>query len=251
MSSLKAVILDDEPPARNVLLEFLEELDWIEVIESFGDPHDALNFLNKTDVDLLFLDIEMPQINGFEVVSRLNKNQMPHIIFSTAYDEYAIKAFDINAVDYLLKPYTKARFKEAVKKARKRVKLNDDQKTQIDSLLEQLKNEEEYPDRLFVRGAKSVKPIKVDNILWIEADGDYSRLHLKDESALCSMGLGKVLEKLDPKKFVRVHRSHALSLSALRNLEPDGYGGFTALLENDKELKVSRSYSDQIKDDMI
>lgn len=251
MSSIEAVILDDEPPARNVLLEFLQELNWIEVIEAFGDPHDALNFLNKSNVDLLFLDIEMPQINGFEVVSRLSENQRPHIIFSTAYDEHAIKAFDINAVDYLLKPYTKARFKEAVKKARRRIKLNDDQKTQIDSLLEQLKNEAEYPDRLFVRGAKSVKPIKVDDIHWIEAEGDYSRLHLKNESALCSMGLGKVLEKLNPQKFVRVHRSHALSLSALRNLKPDGYGGFTALLENDKELKVSRSYSDQIKKDMI
>ncbi|WP_445665638.1 LytR/AlgR family response regulator transcription factor [Fodinibius sp. AD559] len=126
MKTHQAVIIDDESPAREVVAEYLEDVDWIGVAGSFGNPHKALTFLEKNQVDLLFLDIRMPQMSGFELVDQLDT--LPHIVFSTAYDEYAIRAFDINAVDYLLKPYTKKRFLEALKRVRQIAGDNNQQK---------------------------------------------------------------------------------------------------------------------------
>ena len=247
MKPYQAVIVDDEPPAREVVAEYLEDVDWIAVAGSFGNPRKALEFLEENKVDLLFLDIQMPQMSGFGLVDQLDI--LPHIIFSTAYDEYAIRAFDINAVDYLLKPYTKKRFLEALQQVRNIA--GDDQQKRIRALLHQLKEQEDYPRQLFVRSGDRIIPVTVDDILWIEADGDYGRIHLEEETVFCGIGLGKLMERLDPERFVRVHRSHAIALSALKDLEPDGYGGFTATLSNDTEIKVSRHYAEYIKDFII
>ncbi len=248
MKTYQAVIVDDEPPAREVVNEYLEDVDWIAVAGSFGNPRKALEFLEENKVDLLFLDIQMPQMSGFELVDQLES--LPHIIFSTAYDEYAIRAFDINAVDYLLKPYTKKRFLEALQKVRQ-IAGDDNQQKRIRALLHQVKEEEDYPEQLFVRSRDRIIPVVVNDILWIEAEGDYTRIHLAEETIFCGIGLGKLMERLDPDRFIRVHRSHALALPALKNLEPDGYGGFTATLSDNTELKVSRHYAKHIKDYII
>lgn len=249
MEKCKAIIVDDEPPAREVLLEYLDDVNWVEVVGSFGNPRKAVSFLKENQIDVLFLDIQMPKMTGFEMVNKLD--QLPDIIFSTAYDEYAIRAFDINAVDYLLKPYTKERFRKALEKVKQEVQRNDDQQMRIQALLQQIENKTKYPNQLFVRSRDRIIPIQVDQILWIEAEGDYSRIHLEDDNLLCGLGLGKLLEQLDPKQFTRVHRSHATSLLAIRDLHPNGYGGFTATLNNGTEVKISRSYADSFKKNMI
>jgi len=249
MKNFSAIVIDDEPPARDVILEYLEDVDWVEVQQSFSNPREALSYLNNHSVDLLFLDIQMPQMNGFELVSQLE--DIPKIIFSTAYDEYAIRAFDINAVDYLLKPYTKERFLEALRRVQNMATADGSQQERIQALLRQVQQKKDYPSQLFVRSRNRIVPVEVENILWIEAEGDYSQIYLGDKKLFCGLGIGKLLERLDPENFVRVHRSHAISLSALRDLSPDGYGGFTATLQDNTELKVSRTYADTIKDHII
>lgn len=191
----------------------------------------------------------MPQLTGFELVEQLN--ELPHIIFSTAYDEYAIGAFDINAVDYLLKPYTKERFIDALERFKSYANKDTDQQKRIRALLEQIQEEKEYPNQLFVRSRNQIIPIEVEEINWIEAEGDYSRIYFGEKEVLCGKRLGKLLEQLDPEKFARVHRSYTISLFSLKDLNPDGYGGFTATLVDDKKVKVSRNYSDQIKEFII
>ncbi len=249
MMRYKAIIVDDEPPAREVIIEYLDEIDWISVKQTFGNPQKALEYFRSNPVDLLFLDIQMPQMTGFELINELNS--LPHIIFSTAYDEYAIRAFDINALDYLLKPYTKERFMKALKRVENTATGVVSQQKRIQALMKQVQEEKEYPDQLFVRSRDRIIPVEVDRILWIEAEGDYSRIYFEEGKVLCGLGLGKLLERLDPDRFARVHRSYAIALFALEELKPDGYGGFTATLNDDTEIKVSRKYSDQIKDFMI
>lgn len=244
----RAIIVDDEPPARHVVLEYLEGVDWVEIVESFGNPGKALKFLKEARVDLIFLDIQMPQMSGFDLLDQLE--DLPHIIFSTAYDKYAIRAFDINAVDYLLKPYTRERFMEALERVEE-IAGDANRQERIRALLQQVKKDEEYPKQLFVRSRDRIVPIGVSDILWIEAEGDYSRIHYKDKKILCGVGIGKMMERLNPDNFVRVHRSHAIALSALKDLKPDGYGGFTATLTDDKELKVSRTYANNISENIL
>ncbi|PAU93690.1 DNA-binding response regulator [Aliifodinibius salipaludis] len=248
MKTYQAVIVDDEPPAREVVAEYLEDVDWISVSGSFGNPRKALTFLEENQTDLLFLDIQMPQMSGFDLVDQLDT--LPHIVFSTAYDEYAIRAFDINAVDYLLKPYTQKRFLEALQRVRQ-IAGDENQQKRIRALLQQVKEQEDYPKQLFVRSRDRIVPVFVDDILWIEAEGDYARIHLEDETVFCGIGLGKLMARVDPEHFVRVHRSHAIAFSALKNLEPDGYGGFTATLFDNTEVKVSRHYAERIKNFII
>ncbi|NGP89654.1 LytR/AlgR family response regulator transcription factor [Fodinibius halophilus] len=249
MKNYRAVIIDDEPPARDVILEYIEDINWIDVVQSVGNPHKGLDYLNNHEVDVLFLDIQMPQMTGFELVNRLD--ELPYIIFSTAYDEYAIHAFDINAVDYLLKPYTKARFNEAITRVQKIAGQDDTRQERIRALLKQVDEKEKYPDRLFVRSRDQIIPVEVDDIQWIEAEGDYSRIHYSEGKVLCGKGIGKLLKQLNPSDFVRVHRSYAIALSALENLEPDGHGGFMATLEGETQVKVSRSYANRIKNIII
>jgi two-component system LytT family response regulator len=249
METLTAVILDDEQLARNMLQEYLQDVSWVKIEKSLGDPLHAINYLNKNTPDLLFLDIEMPELNGFEVLNRLRKEQLPNVIFSTAYDEYAIRAFEVNAIDYLLKPYTKQRLREALEKVSNN-KSAEKLRHRIDTLRQQVQ-EQEYADQIYVRSRGSISPIQVEEILWIKADGDYSKIHLQDDAKLCGIGLGDLLKQLDPNKITRVHRSHALAVSAINKLEPNGYGGFMAYLSNGTELKISRHYAKQIKQVLI
>lgn len=246
---LKAIIVDDELPARNVIVEYLEEVDWITAERSFGNPRNALEYLKKNQIDLLFLDIQMPQMTGFELINELDS--LPHIIFSTAYDEYAIKAFDVNAIDYLLKPYAKERFMEALRRVKSTAGEKVSQQKRIQVLLEQVQEEKEYPDQLFVRSRDRIIPVEIDRILWIKAEGDYSRIYFDEGKVLCGLGLGKLLERLDPDRFARVHRSYAIALSAIKELNPDGYGGFKAILTDGSEVKVSRNYTDKIGEYLI
>lgn len=250
MEKLTAVILDDEPLARHMIEEYLSDVTWINISASLGDPHEAIRTINETRPDLLFLDIEMPELSGFDVLEKLNSESIPHIIFSTAYDQYAIRAFEVNAIDYLLKPYTAERFSSAIEKLKAANIEKEKLRERIESLLKQVK-EHSYPETIYVRKGKSVKPVTVDDIIWVEADGDYSRLHMENSSHLCSIGIGELIKQMDPEKMFRAHRSHAISTNQIKALEPNGYGGFIAYLQNGKELKISRHYAAKIKDDLF
>jgi two-component system LytT family response regulator len=248
---VRALIVDDEPPARNLIQEYLEDLPRIEPIGECGNGREAINAINEKAPDLVFLDVQMPGLDGFDVLERIDV--LPDIIFSTAYDEYAIEAFDAGAVDYLLKPYSKARFRKAVGRALERYDQDDDTYAdRLAALLQEAKtNADEAPERLYVRHGDKIIPVDPEDIRWIEAAGDYSKLHTDGKSYLSSKGIGDLEERLDPTRFMRVHRSHILAFPAIDHLYSDGSGGYKAVLDDGTKVRVSRSYASDIRERLV
>jgi two-component system LytT family response regulator len=172
---------------------------------------------------------------------------LPAIIFSTAYDQFAIRAFEVNAVDYLLKPYDRERFATAVDRALERVQKKSLDIDRLAALINSTKIQPALPERLLVKSGNRLVPVKLSDIEWIEAADDYSELHAGGATHLCSLGLGQLEKRLDPQKFARVHRSAIVNLSRVRNLEKDGEGGMIATMVSGKEIKVSRNYAAELR----
>jgi two-component system LytT family response regulator len=236
-----ALIIDDEPLARQVAREFSAAHPALEIIGECENGRHAVTLINRLKPDLIFLDVQMPGLSGFEVLEQLG--HVPAVVFTTAYDQFAIRAFDVHAVDYLLKPYDRERFTLAVERALQRLRKEVVEVDRLASLLNSVKNTPPFPERLLVKAGTRLLPIKVSDIEWIEAADDYSELHAIGAAHLCSLGLGELEKRLDPQKFARVHRSAIVNLSRIRNLEKDGEGGMIATLSNGTEIKISRSYA--------
>ncbi len=244
--NLRAVIVDDEPLAREMIKEYLADFRDVQVVAECGNGRQAVTVINREKPDLIFLDIQMPGMNGFEVLEHLEA--LPHIIFSTAYDEFALQAFEVNAIDYLLKPYSRDRFAKAVQRAVQQRALRRNELDRILSLLQASHQRGDYPDRIFVRVGQKIVPVQTQDILWIEAAGDYAQLHTTSQTYVCNMGLGELEKRLDPGRFARVHRSSIIALSALKHLESDGEGGFVATLKDGTRVRVSRSHAAKVRD---
>jgi two-component system LytT family response regulator len=249
--SVRTLIVDDEPPAREIIQEYLADHDRIEVLGTCGTGREAIKAINEQAPDLVFLDVQMPGLDGFDVLERIKT--LPDIIFSTAYDEHAIEAFDAGAVDYLLKPYSKARFRTAVERALERYDQDEDAHAdRLATLLQEAKTEADKTlDRLYVRHGEKIIPVDPANIRWIEAAGDYSKLHTPEKAYLSSMGIGALEERLDSTRFVRVHRSYIIAFPAIDHLYSDGSGGYKAVLDNGTKVRVSRSYAPNVRDRIV
>lgn len=238
-------IVDDEPPARTIIKEYLEDFPQLTVVGEFENGREAVEAINRDRPELVFLDIQMPGLDGFEVLEQLE--HWPPIIFSTAYDRYAVRAFEVNAVDYLLKPYDRNRFEEAVRRV-----LDEDPDgpdlEDLAGLLRDRPSESALQNRLFVRVGRKIVPVNLDEVLWIEAEGDYSILHTEDEEYTCSTGIGALEGKLDGSRFVRVHRSSMVAVEAIDHLTSDGSGGYIARLSDGTRVRVSRSYAEKIRE---
>jgi len=248
---MRALIVDDEPPARALLREYLADHDRIEISGECGTGREAVKAINEEAPDLVFLDVQMPGLDGFDVLERIE--MLPEIIFCTAYDEYALEAFDAGAVDYLLKPYSRARFQKAVKRAVDRHDRNDDAHVdRLAALLQEARTSDDTPpERLYVRHGERILPVDPTDIQWIEAAGDYAKLHTADKTYLSSTGLGDLADRLDSKRFARVHRSHIIAFPAVDHLRSDGSGGYHAILNDGTKVRVSRSYAPDIRDRMV
>jgi two-component system LytT family response regulator len=248
---VRALIVDDEPPARSLIQEYLEEIDRIEVIGECGNGREAIDAIDEHSPDLVFLDVQMPGLDGFDVLERIDV--LPDIIFSTAYDQYAIQAFDAGAVDYLLKPYSQDRFRKAVDRALKRHDQDEnDHADRLAALLQKARaQDDDTPERLYVRHGEKIIPVDVEDILWIEAAGDYSKLHTRDKTYLSSLGIGELEERLDGKRFARVHRSHIIAFPAVDHLRSDGSGGYNVILDDGTKVRVSRSYAPDVRDRIL
>jgi len=247
---MQAIIVDDEPPARNLLREYVEdEYTDIEIIAACGTGRAAVDAINEHVPDLVFLDVQMPGLDGFDVLERIDV--LPHLIFSTAYDEYALQAFDAGAVDYLLKPYTRARFRKAVDRVRDRfaeqATPGDDYAEQLTTLLRAARRGGERPDRLYVQHGSKIIPVPTEDILHIEAAGDYSKLHTADDTYLSNQGIGALEERLVGDRFMRVHRSSIIALPAVDHLVSDGSGGYVAVLTGPRRVRVSRTYAPHVR----
>jgi len=235
---MKAIIIDDEPLARSLVQEYLAAFPHIEVVQECNDGFEGIKAIAQHQPDLLFLDIQMPKINGFEMLELLE--QPPAVIFTTAFDEFAIKAFDAHAVDYLLKPFSQDRFNKAVEKWQQQKDQAEAVKN-TQALLQTVTASATHQDRIVVKIGTKIRIIPEPDILYLEADDDYIKVHTPDGAFLKSKTMSYFENHLDPNKFLRVHRSYMLQLDQITRIEPYEKDSHIAILKSGAKVPVSRS----------
>ena len=242
------LIVDDEKLARELLREYLEGFPEIEIIGECEKGNEAVEAINKQKPDILFLDVQMPGMNGFDVLEEIDHE--PYVIFTTAYDQYAIKAFEKNAVDYLLKPLDQERFRLAVNRALKQKKLES---SNLEDLLDSLKGERKtsYDSHIFVQKSEKLFNLPVEEIVYLEASGDYTIITTKTDQFVSSSGIGKLDEIMNPDTFIRVHRSTIINLNYLKEIERHFNGGMVVKMQNGKSFPVSRTYAKAIRKKVV
>jgi two-component system LytT family response regulator len=235
--SIKAIIIDDEQPAREIIKHYLGANKNITVIGEFSDGFAGIKGINELKPDLVFLDIQMPKLTGFEMLELLEAT--PYIIFTTAYDQYAIKAFEMNAVDYLLKPYSQERFDQALVKANERMAKAE--KSTIKKLTEHLAENQETLDRVVVKTGNKIKVIPEETILYIESQDDYVMIYTSEGKYLKQQTMKYFEQHMDPRHFIRIHRSYIANIDTIKQLELYEKNSYLAVLSNGAKLKVSDS----------
>jgi two-component system, LytTR family, response regulator len=235
---MKAIIIEDEEPARELLQNFLKPYTDIEVIGEYIDGFEGAKAINQLKPDLVFLDIQLPRITGIEVLELLD--HCPMIIFTTAYDEYAIKAFEKNAVDYLMKPFSRERFSQAIEKAVNRKKTIASNEENIRQLSENLTSDT-FLSRIVIKSPKAMNIIPVDEILYFEAQDDYVMIHTQASRHMKKQTMKYFEDRLNPDQFVRIHRSYIANVSYINKLEPYSKDTFIAVFKNGTKLNVSNT----------
>ena len=241
----KIVIIDDEPLARSLVLEYLNEHPDLEVVAECNDGFQGVKAIMQHKPDLVFLDIQMPKINGFEMLELLD--HMPSVIFTTAFDEYAIKAFEANAIDYLLKPFSKERFDSAIDKWKIKKATSDPIKT-MENLLENPSKQPDEKNRIVVKNGSDIRIIPTQDIMYIEAYDDYVKIFTKDTYYLKKKTMNYYEQVLDAAKFFRTHRSFIINLNELTRIEPLEKNTYIALLKNGKKIPLSRTGYSKLKE---
>jgi two-component system LytT family response regulator len=244
--SIRALVVDDEPLARRTIRRFLGKHTGVDIIGECGDGESAVKAIRERKPDLVFLDVQMPEMDGFQVLSEVGASEMPATIFVTAYDRYALRAFDANAIDYLLKPFGKERFERALTRAKQRIagEHNYDEVQRIISSLERLAAAQTYPDRLAIPKNGRVLFVATKDIDWIESEGNYLRLHVGNREHEFRETLASLEEKLNPTEFLRIHRSTIVNIRRIKEIQPWFHGHHRVLLENGTELRMSRYQRD-------
>jgi two-component system LytT family response regulator len=246
---IRTLIVDDEPLARQRLRALLDGDPDIEVVGECGDGKQAVAEVRRLRPDLLFVDVQMPVLDGFGVLEALAGGAMPVVIFVTAHDRYALKAFEVHALDYLLKPFDRARFAAALARAKTQVQqgLAGALDERLLDLLQSLPNHRRVPERLIVKSGGRVTFVPSADIDWVEAAGNYVRLHVGREDHLLRESMSGLEEKLDPKRFVRIHRSTIVNVERIRELQPVFHGDYVIVLKDGTELPLSRGYRDNLE----
>ncbi|TPV61106.1 response regulator transcription factor [Aestuariibacter sp. GS-14] len=265
---ITTLIVDDEPLARSGLRLRLEKYDDVQILAECQNGLDAVSMISQHRPDLVFLDIQMPGLNGFQVINKLKelKQPIPMIVFVTAYDSYAIKAFDVHALDYLLKPADDRRLKDALDKVREyfSTQHQDEQSRKLVNLVAELTGDDceeilrklasgepvetnPYPDVLAIKDGSEVTRVNVSDIQWIDAAGDYMCVHALDGMHIMRKTMKELEQELNPQLFVRVHRSAIANIRFVKKLVSHISGEYHLILHNDTELKVSRSHRDKVK----
>jgi two-component system, LytTR family, response regulator len=230
---IKCLIIDDEPLARSIVAEYLMSYSDITVIQECGDGFEGIKAIKQHQPDLIFLDIQMPKINGFEMLELLD--EQPGVIFTTAFDNYALKAFEANAIDYLLKPFSQERFDAALSKWQEKRTIETINLNEVPA------KQPEERARIVVKAGNDIRIIPVQEVLYLEAYDDYVKIHTKDGLFLKKKTMSYYEETLDSAHFVRVHRSYILPISQLTRIEPLEKDSHVALLKNGARLPLSRS----------
>lgn len=243
-SRLRTLIVDDEPLARDKIRMLLARDREIEIIGECVNGHEAIETIQKESPDLLFLDIQMPGVDGFGVLEKVGAEHVPGVVFVTAYDEHAIHAFEVHALDYLLKPFAQKRFGEALQRAKDQLRKHSGGglSEQLLALLGDLHGEPKYLERLVVKSSGRVFFMKVNEVDWIEAAGNYVNIHAANETHLLRETMNGIETHLDPRKFVRIHRSTLVNIERIKELSPLFHGDYVVTLLNGTRLTMSRSY---------
>ncbi len=242
---IKTLIIDDEEPARALLIQFLSEKQEIDVIGEIANGFSAVKQINELKPDLVFLDIQMPRLTGFEVLELIE--HQPLIIFATAFDQFAIKAFDMNAVDYLLKPFTRERLDHALKKIL--IKFSDKKNMQpnLNDALRMLDEQPATLERIAVKTGSNIHVISTDHIIYLEAEGDYVLIHTNDGKHLKEKTMKYFENHLDNAQFVRIHRSYIVNVNVISKIELYDKENYLVLLKDNSRLKASSNGYKQLK----
>jgi two-component system, LytTR family, response regulator len=230
---ITTVIVDDEPLARSNLAVLLRLDPKIEIVGECGSGFDAPAMIRRTKPDLVFLDVQMPECDGFDVLELLGKDIPPAIVFVTAYDQYALRAFEAGALDYLLKPFDNARFDLALDRAKQRIKLGKDHPARL--------------DRIAIKSAGRVSFLRISEIDWIEAADYYACLHVGQHTHMLRRSISELEQDLEPTAFCRIHRSTIVNLDRVHGLKLSEDGEYEVVLENGTKLRLSRSYRKQLQ----
>lgn len=241
-NKIRVLIVDDEQAAREKLKIFLKQETDFEIVADAENGIDALLRVEDSSPDLIFLDIQMPKLDGLSVAVNLQHKPEVQIVFVTGFNEYAIKAFEINAVDYLLKPYDKGRLKKTLDRIREQSpKLAP---YSISKLVQDYRSEQDYPEQLLFKTENAIEVVQANAIEWIESSGNYIKVCLKDNAFIARQTLTAVQSQLDPNCFIRIHRSHLVNIGLVTKITPINKGDHTLLLSNGTELRLSRSYQE-------
>lgn len=255
MDTIKALIVDDEPIARRTIRDLLSADQQVEIIGECDNGVEAVAFIENRRPDLLFLDIQMPGLSGFETLARLRPAEIPTTIFVTAYDQYALRAFEVHALDYLLKPFTDQRFEEALRAAKSHIELQ-----QMGEIRERLAtllrvdldsrpvpaNRKNFLTRFMIKTNGRVLPLRVSDVDWIAADDYFIKLHVGPKSHLLRMSMNELEEKLDPDKFLRIHRSTIVNFDRINELQQTAGGEYLVKLNDGTKLKLSRGRRERL-----
>ena len=247
---IRVLLVDDEPLARGMLREMLAGDPHAQIVGESGNGRDALEAIRKESPDLIFLDVQMPELGGFDVLASLGKENIPYVIFVTAYDQYAVRAFEVQALDYLLKPFDQERFDVSWQRAK--AQLLRDRNGGVDerilALLEELKSGKNYLERLVVKAAGRIYFVDASEIDWIEAEGNYVSVHSGKKTHLLRETISSLEAQLDPRKFVRIHRSSIIRLDFIQELQPWFHGEYHVILQDGTQLTLSRNHRDKLQE---
>lgn len=249
VKKIRAVIVDDEPLARERIRTLLAGERDFEIAAECRDGGEAIEAIESLNPDLLFLDVQMPEVDGFDVLLSCDVKRLPAVIFVTAFDRYAVRAFDVHALDYLLKPFDRARFVEALDRARQRIRQSEEtgSRLELDELLADLRRERGDRARILVRSSDRIVVLSLDEVDWIEAAGNYMRLHVGSEIHLLRETMSGMESRLPPDRFVRIHRSTMVQVERIKELVQMFNNEFLVVLQNGEKLKLSRTYRPELE----
>jgi two-component system LytT family response regulator len=247
---IKTLIVDDEPLARERLRDLLKDDPDIELVGECADGAEAVVALRETPCDLVFLDVQMPLLTGIEVIESVGPENMPAVVFVTAYDKYALRAFEVQALDYLLKPFDRARFERALERAKAHVRRDKSAEAskQLLALLEEVKPGRKPLERLVIKSGGRVFFLKMEEIDWIEAAGNYLRLHVCTETHLLRETMNALEGRIDTTRFLRIHRSTIVNIERVKEFQPLFHGDYAVILRDGTQLTLSRTYRPRLQE---
>ena len=249
-TAIRAVIVDDEAYARKKIRDLLRAEKDVAVVGEAANGSEALRVIRETRPDLVFLDVQMPKPDGFGVVEALGDECPPHVIFATAYDQYALRAFEIRALDYLLKPFDRERFRESLERVRRIIGLEKDRedfRNRLKGLIRDLREETPYLRRFLIQSKRGVRFLNAEDVLYLEAAGSYVSLHTEAGEHLIRESLSDLEKTLDPRLFLRTHRSFIVNVEAIQEIQRHFHGESVVVLKNGARVRVSRNYAESFR----